>query len=1154
MAGYIKSHSNYRLQTRHQVVNDGIILERDISTVGGVNSFATGQSTIYQSGNFVVVVNNGGQVSRNIRKKGWLASGDNNDTWNEEILSYHSSDVNGSVEKSIMLKNDFMDLRSFAYYGSLADLIQNTVLKIISTYPYELYYNKNSNYIENVWLNHKTQADQSSVTIDNVEYDCVSIIIKPYKKFVLNTDDSVIIINESGTLLVLDQNYFETNETEEEIIVGKHANISDKTVNYHYLLRKVSNPGDIDIHNVTCGSSLENMELGYFYNGGYTNYEIFKENDNIDNAVGFNWVSLPVETGNVCPEPWKKISTISIRVDDWDKTIVLYAYWDDELNIVYLTDDDVNFHIRPKSDRSYYDDFVDDLDLFGKCLVGVYSGIKNTSKFEILRETNKGTKREVKTFTIPNGPGGYNINSNSIAMRNYISELGEVGIIYDERYTDNLFRMMTHDSLKNLDWTNGFNGNDEDGATNEYIKTGEKFSSVIRVMGYTFDQEKAYIDNIGNVNTVTYSNRNNLSDYFLTDALETDGICVNAIYPYELTEYNLSGDTVPQEYWTEYNQLHNEYIRKFSENTSDIILPYNGSADASYTKCVDGESKTIYLDDDFIDKTYYVESGYTYNIETNYHNDYEMSIPDVNNEFIKRFKINSRHILRKKGTIDGIESILSLFGMKSKRWCGNNNSNYDFNITETTYFAEPIIDVMDNVHKMYKIDWYNSCKTIPYDTLSYINGEYIPYQGLPVSYRDVDNNRKLYPYFQSSGIYDGDMYYQMNGGWIGYLPYWFDVEDRFLVSISGDTRVETMRNIMQVENITELINQSIGDLYDNAIYYVSDISEKFALINGYPYKINEESIDGNVKYYFEVNIQSGSVSIGGELYQGVISVTNSESGMTDYDLSVYENGSPLRIYYTGNRNYAFNIEQDGYGPETSLIFIDGSYGNDKNSISHYFILKDANFAGLIGRGYWEEVQNNSKLYQKIENITDNTLGNNPHSGNFSYDNGEEYLNRYRKLFKYANEYRYFNESCFADVDEAYDEINEYGFSLLQINDSKVHSFINRINADGTETPYDINDKSSITSIPEYSGATNIDGADGVTSQIINTKKIDLSFYLHFDTIYEKSAQEEIKYIQCRIMPYVEQMISSTSILNVHFVPREPITGRIFDETFDQTFN
>ena len=47
-----------------------------------------------------------------------------------------------------MLKNDFMDLRSFAYYGSLADLVENTVRSIVLTFPYEIYIGDTSETIE----------------------------------------------------------------------------------------------------------------------------------------------------------------------------------------------------------------------------------------------------------------------------------------------------------------------------------------------------------------------------------------------------------------------------------------------------------------------------------------------------------------------------------------------------------------------------------------------------------------------------------------------------------------------------------------------------------------------------------------------------------------------------------------------------------------------------------------------------------------------------------------------------------------------------------------------------------------------------------------------------------------------------------------------
>ena len=1246
MAGYIKSHSNYRLQTRHQIVNDGVIYERDISTVGGVNSFATGQSTIYQSGNFVIVVNNGASASRNIRKGAWLASGDDNDTWNEEILSQHSSDINGSVEKTIMLKNDFMDLRSFAYYGSLSDLIENTVLKIVSTYPYELYYGDD---LEDVELS-KDESVEVSLTdfvlISGTTYQYAYVTLQPHQKITLIDEKYKFILGLPYIPTIYDGDTYESGDEVATIALGQVFDATNRTIPYvlSERLKISSNPGNIDMHNINAGGSSSDDGLGHFYNGGYTNYELIIDNE----VVGFKWSSTPIIMGKVCPKPWEIFSIIRIQPNNGSEDIMLYACWNDRLDIVYLTSYSKQFHIRPKSDGSYYDDFVDGLDLFGKCLIGLYSGIKNTAKFEVLSETETGTRKDVRVFTIPSGPGGYNIYPDSFSMKTYISELGKIGIRYDEVYSDNFLRMMTHDSLKNLDWTNGFNGNEGYGNENEYIKTGEKFSSIIRVMGYTFDQEKAYIDSIGNVNTVTYSNRDNLSDYFLTDALETDGINVNTVYPYDLTEYNSSGDTVPESEWTEDNQTENEYSRKFSENTAEIIYPYEHFGGAFYSKCVDGKQELIEIED-YTGQEFHVDDGKVYNVLTEYHNDTEVTIPDVNNEFMKRLKINSKNLLRKKGTIDGIESMLSMFGMKSKRW---SDEGYDFDISETTYFARPIIDEPDLVHGMDRIDWYNSCKTIPYDTPSYLNGDYIPYQGLPVAYREIGNKRrKLYPFFQQDGIYDGDMYYQMNGGWIGYLPCSFDIEDKFLLSYDGYKRVETMRNVMQVNNMTELINLPLGDLYDNAIYYVTDTSELFALINGYPYPINMETVSGETKYYFEEEINGGSVSIGGDLYEGVISVRGRNGEMVDVDLSLYEDGTALRVYYYEGEDKAFKILSDTYGPVTSLMFSGGTYDASNKYTSHYFILKDVNFAGLIGEGFWQEISSDSYLYQEIENITDVTIGNNPHSGNFSYDNGEEYLNRYRNIFKYASENRYFNESCFTNVDDAYEEIDEFGFNLEKFKDSKSHSFCDviegysvmipkdnvvslsgdiecgsdtgctlSVESGGTEYYYnsimvepnrtivlntgnstiaisgetewivsgdtftcddsetevmlmttdhskrlisyqytdiiehDIDSAKSIYSIEDYSEVEDIEGADGVTSQIINTKNVDLRFYLHFENIYEKGAQEEIKYIQCKIMPYVEQMIPSTTIMNVHFVTKERQGNRIFDYTFDNTFN
>ena len=945
------------------------------------------------------------------------------------------------------------------------------------------------------------------------------------------------------------------------------------------------------------------------------------------------------------------IVTVGTNIDDVDYKYQIYCYWDDKLNVKYLlkeseTNENISIHIRPRMDLWFYDDFVDGLDMFGKCLVGEFSGIKNTANFEVLSEGTEKTERTAQTFVFPTTNGLYNLESSGFRLANYISSLGKIGNYYDNEYTDNLYRMMTHDSLKNLDWTKGFNGEEE--YDNQYVKTGEKFSALIRTIGYAFDQERAYIDTIGNGNTITYSGRNNLSDYFLTDSLETDGWVVNTIYPYELTEYsaNTSGkyvDVTNNDVWSMSAQTLNLYNRKFSEDTATIILPYFGGPNAHYEYCSGDEIVKLRIpNESYNGQLYRIVDGKPINVVKDYNVQSQVTIPTINNEFMKRLCINSKHILRKKGTIESIESVLSLFGLKSKRWAEScNKTDFDFDVEEYTSFSAPIVDEYDTQHNEYKINWYNSCKTIPYQTQSYLNGEYINYQGLPVAYRDVESSgnqtvRKLYPYFSSNGIYDGDMYYQMNGGWMNYFPYRFDESDRMFnysidesdelltwpkraakaddlgklyknnsvikltscnligcnclvdrASVPGQpgemaevtTNIkfvskagsypknslvicvqngssyawqifplifygynnykETLRNVGAVNNIKDLLSQPVGDLENDMIFYVTDIRGEFALINGYPYEIKKTTISGETERYFECQIYDSSVSVGGDLYTDVLTVSdpNGISGFSSYNLDLYADGSTIRVYYTGDEENAFSISattSDGtLTTETSYIFSGGSYSHD-GLATNYFQLVDVGASDRLGDLYWRQIKSNERLFEVIDSISDKYEGNNPHSGNYQYDDGEEYLDRFRKLFKYAYENKYFDESCFSDVDESYEEISGYGFSNIEsyIKDEKVHAFLDTYDTSGNTNLYDINEKSSLSAITGYDFVKNVANADGVTSQIINTKRIKITFYV--DGLYDKEEQEYIKYIQSKIVPYVEQMIPSSSIVTIAF--------------------
>mgnify|MGYP003550935677 FL=1 len=89
---------------------------------------------------------------------------------------------------------------------------------------------------------------------------------------------------------------------------------------------------------------------------------------------------------------------------------------------------------------------------------------------------------------------------------------------------------------------------------------------------------------------------------------------------------------------------------------------------------------------------------------------------------------------------------------------------------------------------------------------------------------------------------------------------------------------------------------------------------------------------------------------------------------------------------------------------------------------------------------------------------------------------------------------------------------------------------------GKVTKYDLSSSDWITGITDYNFVSGMTEADGVTSQIINTKVLDIKFYLSNDKLFSKECQEEIKFIQDKVMPYLEQMIPSTAIVKIKMFP------------------
>lgn len=607
---------------------------------------------------------------------------------------------------------------------------------------------------------------------------------------------------------------------------------------------------------------------------------------NGDSEIGEQITRLEIKINDPCNEGSKNYAyQITINGN------VIQAWIGDGGELFYLSNTG-KFHIRPK--KEYIEQFYASLDYFERILLNRRTNPKYKSTFSVIYENQYGYYRKLEDFIFPTSYGGYNLSFSNT----FVDRLYKIGQFYDEKFSDNLYRSLTHEAIKNFDWSYTREKTDD----GKYLEAGRKIEKALRLYGREFDEAKLYIDALNNNNTVTYDDRGNLPDYFLTDTLEDEGWDVKLVYPYSSNGLEVMNPKIEKK---------NPIVRNFSLETATVIKPYSDSVSCpSYTAGCSNDSFVIL-------KTYRSEDEY--------------SFADINNAFMKRLKLSSRDIWRHKGTLESIDMVLGMFGLHNKDWCyiANKQKNgctgalnqyrSDYSVEEYTSFAKPIDDKWDPIHQMYRIDWLNSTKTITYnyrDMESFevdANG-YIPYQGLPLVYRyatsgdsytsecylkkvanDYDDysstqftsssadaftnksgeavkRRLLYPNFNKNEQYDGNPYYQMDGGWLSRrlcsastsYNFAFDSEDIALFSEykkegSYDESTdklednfpiftETIRNIRSVKDVGELTSYPMISLEDNVIFHVDKVDNDICVIDGKVYKVNRDNIGRYVSF------------------------------------------------------------------------------------------------------------------------------------------------------------------------------------------------------------------------------------------------------------------------------------------------------------------
>ena len=986
---YIKNKSNYVLKKQHQLTNDGVIFERDITTIGGISSFGNNEVPIYSSGNFIITVNESTPPTVERNNSDWLKN-NGSDEWTLSDLGQY---IENEVNTNNQLKNVY-DMRDFAYYGSCSELIRVSINNILSSFPGELYV--------------------------------------PYSP----------------------------NNNEEGITYSYVENGESKTLSYSNLKYILENPFGINIH----GTYTNENSLGYFANKGYENYE-FITKDNTPYSI----TNCQFEVSNTS-EKNTYIGKVTLTLSD-ESQKVIGVFKDDNCSIFYMTSVDMlGCHIRPK--KSFFNGFLNGLDKFETIL---YSSNSNSSKqisFEVISENSFGYATDLVRFILPISKSGYNIDIDSPSFDSYVNDLIKVGEFYDDKFCDNLYRCMTHESIKNLD-----NTTEEDS-----IESANKISNFLRIIARFFDEIKLKIDDIKNINALTYDNEQD-SDT-IKNLVSNDGWDITKIHP-------------------------------FGENLNGL-KPYLHST----------------LND------FYKEKEYTVN--------------DVNDIMLKNLRLNSRQILRHKGSVVGAKMLLGILGLEE---------GVDYNITEDI----SVVKGIDDENIINKIKKYNSFKTINYDSnIVDANDEYV---GLPVKSIINKGQEILYPFFKGSEQIDGNPYYQMNGGWL----------NKWVSNCESYRYKETLNNIKSVYDIKSLLSLNRRDVFDGCIYKVENITNNSVIVDNMFYNIYSVEQKENEPLYVTITltVENNWVRFGDNVYYDRINTSNrdyfnDEKNFNTYDLSSLDNGSKVYLTLKCDGQGIHCLLNDGSELEHNVsVIYNGilyTYNGFTNNKTNYFKLENSNYQYELGEGGWSQLDSTSDEYKFIKNINNYYNGNNPHCGNLKYDDGSEYMKYFSTIFKYAVDNNLFDERCLDDND--FYEISNIGFNDL-FNDSEHYnryvnnkiSFNGNVYGDIEETnsvkTFYTQNPSKIDSIygsdcvtiedsviKQLNTNTSITHIDDITTifrfcydgnSVINTKCVNITLNV------DEANKNDVEFIDKYVLPYLEQMLPLNTIVSInrqHFNPSQ----------------
>jgi hypothetical protein len=273
-----------------------------------------------------------------------------------------------------------------------------------------------------------------------------------------------------------------------------------------------------------------------------------------------SYMNYEDKNGNTCDAPIIKINKTCLDSIIGTVTIaknIFYIYMNGKGEKFLIADKNGSgVIIKPK--QKYIDEFWENIDDFERVLLNrettpVYKSVFETPYFD-----GNGYYYTNKSYVWPTvGNDGFTPDLTTAAFNGYLTSLLSLAEFHDEYDSDNIWRMMTHESIKNLDWTHtSYEGENSDDFS-EFNTKG--IGAMMRVYGRQFDDIKRYADNIKYMTTISYDEKNNMPDYFLSDTVEQDGWESKNIQPYSMEDDSI-----------EYKNINSVFFRRLALSSNYI--------------------------------------------------------------------------------------------------------------------------------------------------------------------------------------------------------------------------------------------------------------------------------------------------------------------------------------------------------------------------------------------------------------------------------------------------------------------------------------------------------------------------------------------------------------------------------------------------------